>query len=103
VLGSRREGGPYVPLEAMRAGRPVVATRVVGLRDVVVDGETGFLCEPGAVAEAADQVLALLDDDAKAAAMGAAGRERFLARYTIDAMVAAVRQVYEQAVATSGR
>ena len=46
ALPSRWEGAPYVPLEAFRAHVPVVATDVVGTRDVVVDGETGWLVPP---------------------------------------------------------
>lgn len=60
ALPSRWEGAPYVPLEAFRAGVPVVATDVTGTRDVVRDGHTGWLVpvdDPAALAAALDHAL----------------------------------------------
>lgn len=76
VLPSRSEGLGLVLLEAMAAGRPVVATRVGGISEVVMSGETGILVppdDPGVLAGAIRQVLS---DPALAARMGAAGRKR---------------------------
>lgn len=94
VLASRWEGAPYVPLEAMDAARPVVATDVVGSRDVVVHGETGYLFSPRNHEEATKYLLDLIDAPNLAAQMGFAGRHRLLARYTADQMAAAVAEVY---------
>lgn len=71
---SRREGYGMAAREAMAHGRPVVATAVGGLRDAVDDGVTGILVEPGAPAELAAAIRALLDDPERAARLGAAGR-----------------------------
>ncbi len=62
VLLSRYEGGPYVPLEAMRAGVPVVLSDVVGNRDAVDQGATGFLVPFGYAEAAATAIVRLLDD-----------------------------------------
>lgn len=76
VLPSYREGMPRVLLEAMATGIPVVATDIRGCREEVVDGVTGLLVPPrdsGALSEA---VVELITREERAAAMGAAGRER---------------------------
>jgi glycosyltransferase involved in cell wall biosynthesis len=62
VLLSRYEGGPYAPLEAARAGVPLVLSDAVGNRDVVVPGESGELTAVGDAGAAAAAVLRLLDD-----------------------------------------
>ena len=76
ALASEREGVPTVLLEAMAAGRPVVATRVGHVEGIVDDGSEGYLVEPGDVPGLADRLVRLLSDRALAARMGAAGRER---------------------------
>ena len=81
VVPSIYEGMPLVVLEAMSAGVPVVASRVSGIPEVVLDGETGWLvpCEdPPALAEALAAVLA---DPAEARRRGAAGRARLEREY----------------------
>jgi len=65
-----------VAVEAMASGRPVVASRIGGLADSVVDGETGFLIPPGEPAALADKLRLLLDDAELRAEMGRRGRER---------------------------
>lgn len=76
LLSSRSEGDPNVVLEALASGRPVAATRVGGVEDLVRPGENGFLAEPGdaaGLAEALAQVLAR-DWDPQALAGTVAGR-----------------------------
>jgi glycosyltransferase involved in cell wall biosynthesis len=74
VLLSRFEGAPYVPLEALRAGVPVVASDVVGNRDAIRHDVDGLLVPPDNADEAAAAVLRLLDDERLRARLGAAGR-----------------------------
>lgn len=96
VVPSRWEGFGLVALEAMRAGRAVLATRVGGLPEVVADGETGMLIEPGDAATLRAAILAL--DDRALCAMGSAGRERFTRHFTIDRTLAGLDAVYRAVV-----
>src|SRR5581483_6705553 len=64
-------------VEAMAAGRPVVASRIGGLPFTVADGSTGLLCEPGDPDDLARQIELLLDDPALRERTGRAGRKRF--------------------------
>lgn len=65
-----------VALEAMVMGKPVIASRVGGLPDVVIDGETGLLIEPGSVSELRDAVQLLLSDSELRDRFGREGRKR---------------------------
>lgn len=100
VCPSRSEGFPQVPLHAMAAGVPVVATPVGGTPEIVLDGETGVLVppeDPRALAEALD---ALLADPERRARLGAAGRARIeAAGFTRAAMVERTRSVYREVLA----
>jgi glycosyltransferase involved in cell wall biosynthesis len=82
-LSSSVEAMPISLLEAMAGERPVVATRTGGIADVVVPGETGLLVAVGDEAAFARALLELAAHPARALALGRAGRERILARYTI--------------------
>ena len=76
VLTSKREGLPRVVLEAMAAGKPVVATDVRGSRDLVKDGETGFLVKVGDVAGTARALTRLLRSRELRSRMGEEGKRR---------------------------
>ena len=102
LLTSRFEGLPYTPIEALSAGTPVVATDVVGTRDVVRQGETGLLGPAGDVDALARQVSRLLDDPALAAKLAAAGREDVRRRFSVQAMVAQTVAAYESVVPAAG-
>jgi lipopolysaccharide/colanic/teichoic acid biosynthesis glycosyltransferase/glycosyltransferase involved in cell wall biosynthesis len=81
VLPTYREGFPQVPLEAAAMERPVVATRVTGCVDAVVDGETGTLVEPGDARAIAEAVGAYLRDPDLRQRHGREGRARALRDY----------------------
>jgi glycosyltransferase involved in cell wall biosynthesis len=98
ALPSYSEGFPIVPLEAMAVKLPVVATAVGGTPELVVDGETGILVEPGDVDALAAALRAVLDDPQRARAMGEAGYRRLLERLPEDAMVERVQQIWLEAV-----
>jgi glycogen synthase len=90
---------PTVVLEAMAAGRPVVAAASGGIVDLVADGETGFLVPPGDAPALASAIASLLDDPAAAQALGAAGRNR-AREFTVGAVVQRVERMYESAIAS---
>jgi glycosyltransferase involved in cell wall biosynthesis len=94
VLPSSNEGTPVSAIEALAAGRPVVATRVGGVPDVVQEGEDGFLVEPGATDELADRLAQLAGDPALRERMGEAGRQRVLPRYAVERLVDDVDRLY---------
>jgi glycosyltransferase involved in cell wall biosynthesis len=96
VHTSRWEGFGLVLLEAMLAGLPVVATRVSAVPEVVADGETGLLAEPGDDAAVAAALSALLADPSRARALGAAGLERARTVFSVERMAERTIAVYEQ-------
>ena len=74
ILPSLTEGLGRVAIEAQFLGKPVIASRVGGIPEIVTDGETGLLVEPGDESALAEAMARLLDDEALAERMGAAGR-----------------------------
>ena len=104
VLPSSNEGTPVSAIEALAAGRPVVATRVGGVPDVVEEGEDGFLVEPGDTDELADRLAQLARDPALRKRMGEAGRQRVLPRYAVERLVDDVDRLYRSLLSgASGR
>src|SRR5438874_7596936 len=94
VLPSSNEGTPVSAIEALGAGRPVVATRVGGVPDVVQEGEDGFLVEPGATDDLADRLARLARDPELRERMGEQGRARVLPRCAVDRLVDDVDRLY---------
>jgi glycosyltransferase involved in cell wall biosynthesis len=83
-----------VVLEAMCAARPVVATRVGGIPEVLRDGETGHLVEPRRPDLLADVLGAVLGQPLVLRALGRAGRRRVEAEYSLERMTDAVQSIY---------
>jgi glycosyltransferase involved in cell wall biosynthesis len=95
---SRREGFGVACLEAMAHGRPVVATNVGGLRDLVVEGETGLVVPPGDPPALRTALAQLLADPDLRSALGAAGRRRARERFSWRAATDATLDAYADAV-----
>jgi len=95
VLSSRWEGMPNAILEAMACGKPVVATRVGGSPEVVVDGETGILVEAGDPVSLAEAVERVFVDRGLRERMGSQGRRRIETMFTVDRMVERTEDAYE--------
>jgi glycosyltransferase involved in cell wall biosynthesis len=86
-LGSQYEGQSNAIMEAMAAGVPVIATDIPGNRDLVVDGETGYLVPLSDRIEFARRTTWLFDDEALRRRLGDAGRQRILTHFTVEQMI----------------
>lgn len=101
VVPSHWEGFGLVTLEAMAARRPMIASRVSALPEIVRDGETGWLVPPGDARALAAALGEALRDPARARAMGRQGRVRLETHFTISRMVADHARVYNDALCAS--
>jgi glycosyltransferase involved in cell wall biosynthesis len=89
VLPSYREGLPRALLEGSAMGKPLIATDVPGCRDVVVDGETGYLCEVRSAASLAGAMVKVLEvSNDQRSAMGAKGRRKVVAEFCQSRVIA---------------
>jgi glycosyltransferase involved in cell wall biosynthesis len=95
---SRWEGFGLVLLEAMLASLPIVATRVSAVPEVVAEGETGLLFEPGDIVGIGDAISALLSNPERSRALGRAGLQRAQSHFSTARMTAETIAVYEKAV-----
>jgi len=94
------EGCPNALLEAMAAGKPVVAARTGGIPEVVIDGETGILVPPEDPGALRDALLRLAGDAALRARMGAAGRERVAREFSVPKLVQSYEALYSELTAS---
>ena len=84
VLPSYAEGVPVVLMEAMAAGRPVVTSHITGIPELVEDGVSGFLTEPGDIDALTTAIRKLLGDPETGAAFGEVGRAKVVADFDIE-------------------
>lgn len=96
VVPSFDEPFGRVALEAMALGKPVVASDSGGLPEVVVDGVTGRICRTGDAAAFASGVGELLADQARAAELGAAGRQRVAQLFSAERMAGRMAEIYQE-------
>jgi glycosyltransferase involved in cell wall biosynthesis len=101
ALSSRFEAFPYAIVEAMRAGLPVVASRVGGIPEAVEDGVTGLLAPAGDAAALRQCLARIIAEPARRAQYGASARERFLERFTLDRMIRDTVRVYRGAIGSA--
>jgi glycosyltransferase involved in cell wall biosynthesis len=94
VLPSLWEGFGLVLLEAMAAARPIVASRVSAIPEVVEDGVSGLLVPPGDARALAEAVLTLRNDATRRARLGTAGAERLRREFTLERVVERTTEVY---------
>lgn len=98
LLTSISEGIPLTVIEAMAAGIPVVATRVGGIGEIVVEGQTGLLAPAGDDRTLAEHILRLAADAELRRLLGLAGRQRAYALFSEEQMHASYRGLYEEAL-----
>src|SRR5439155_6010666 len=96
LLPSANEGTPVVAIESLAAARPVVATRVGGVPDVVRDGVDGFLVGVGDTAAAAERLAELARDPERRARMGEDARARTVPRYRVERLVDDIDALYRE-------
>ena len=94
LLPSYHEGMPIAILEAMAYALPIISTPVGGIPDAVVDGEVGFLVQPGNVEAIATKVILLLNSPELRNSMGAKGRERANKKFEISSVLEQLFTVY---------
>lgn len=103
IASTRTDGVPQAGLQALATGVPVVGTKVGGIPEIVLDGETGLLVEPGDARALAEAVEALLADPARRERMGRAGVRMVRGRFSLEAMLDALEKVYEETLRESRR
>ncbi|MBI3448941.1 MAG: glycosyltransferase [Acidobacteria bacterium] len=103
AVTSRSEGFPLPILEAMAAGRPVVATRVAGVLDLVDDGRTGLLASPGDVSALAGAWILLLHDAAYRGRLATAAREEAWQRFSGAGAARPMAALYAEMARGEGR
>ena len=102
MLPSLAEGVSNTLLEAMATGLPVIATRVGGNAELVDHGRTGEVVPADDVDALAQALVRMAADPARAAGMGQAGRAEVERRFSLQAMVAAYRDLYDRQLAAAG-
>ncbi|MGA1840810.1 MAG: glycosyltransferase family 4 protein [bacterium] len=98
VLPSINEGMPMVILEAMSASKPVVASNVGGIPEMIVDGETGYLVPPCDINRLAEALIRLVNDPKKMKDFGNAGFKRVKILFTAEQMASKTRDLFESLI-----
>ena len=91
-----------VALEAMERGRPVVASDVGGLPEILEHGRTGFLVPSGDAGALAEAIVDVAGDPSRAALMGAAGRDRAVEEFSQERCTDRIEEIYRAALAAAG-
>jgi glycosyltransferase involved in cell wall biosynthesis len=94
VLPSLWEGLPYAVLEAMAMGKPVIATRIPGIEELIDDGQTGCLVPPGDAASLSEAILMLLGDTERANQMGRAAQRAVREKYRLETQIRKLENLY---------
>jgi glycosyltransferase involved in cell wall biosynthesis len=103
ILPSFYEGIPYVVLEAMANGKPIVATSLAGVGEAVRDGKTGFLVPPRDIDGLSEAILKILDDRGMAEKMGELARSTIIDKFSLKQSVAKTEELYLDVLNSKGR
>ncbi|MBI5469514.1 MAG: glycosyltransferase [Deltaproteobacteria bacterium] len=94
VLSSLSEGLPLTLLEAMASGRPIIATGVGGIPEVIENGVDGIIVPPGNTESLAKAITGLLNDRDRALKMGVMAKRKFDLRFSLDGMIRRYEEIY---------
>lgn len=94
VLPSLLEGLPLSVLEAMSASKPVLATDIDGINEIIIDGENGLLVPPSDPKALAEKIKLLLSDKSLAARLAVSGKETIIKNFTLEKMVKGLTDIY---------
>ena len=103
VLPSLWEGLPYVLVEAAALGKPIVATDIDGIREVISSGANGLLVRPKDPAALASALIFLLKDKAFAAGLGEAARKDIPPRFSLESMIAETEALYLEVLSAKSK
>jgi len=103
VLATFTEGISNAIMEYMALGKPVVVTRCGGTSELVVEGSTGVLVEPGDARGLAGWILRLIEEPELGRRLGEAGRERIVREFGLQRLVSAHRRLYDELMASNRR
>jgi glycosyltransferase involved in cell wall biosynthesis len=95
MLTSLWEGLPRTIPQAMTMGIPVIANRVGGIPEVIQEGVTGYLCQPGDINNTAEVCIYLINHPMKRAEMGRKGRAFVENEFSLDVMIDQISTLYE--------
>jgi len=94
ALTSLNEGTPVSVIEAEAAGKPVIATRVGAIEEVMIDNVSGFICELADVDDFTAKLTRLVENPSLRKNMGDAGKKHIIGRYTLEKQIKAMQQLY---------
>jgi len=103
ALTSLNEGTPVSIIEAMASGKPVIATDVGGVKDLIVDGENGFLAKSNDVKDFTDRLTKLIADKEQRSRFGKRGREIVREKYVKERLVRDIKRLYEDCLRERSR
>ncbi|NQU83485.1 MAG: glycosyltransferase family 4 protein, partial [Parcubacteria group bacterium] len=95
ALTSVKEGMPYVILEAMAAGLPIIATRVGGIPEIIDNDVSGILIQPQSPEAIKNSIINLLNSPSKRNALGEQARKKLIENYNINKMVEKTQHLYD--------
>jgi glycosyltransferase involved in cell wall biosynthesis len=96
ILSSHSEGCAISLLEAMASGKPVIATRVGGNPELVLEGKTGFLVPPAEPEKLAERIIFLLRNEDLRVKMGDEGRKRVNEKFSLETMLKNYEELYSK-------